>query len=201
MEIKKLTVGPLKTNCYIAHNPETNKGVIIDPGSEAEKIIKEAKGLDIVYILNTHGHFDHIAANREIKKYFGAKIAIGKTDAPMLTSSAKNYSSVLGFGKIKSPKADLLLRNKQALKVDNLKIEVISVPGHSPGGVAFLIDNHLFPGDILFKGAYGLTLKEKDYKRLKKGIQEKLFILPEDTIVHPGHGLDTTIGQEKKHKL
>jgi len=92
VKIKKLIVGPLKTNCYIIFDEKTKKGVIIDPGAEAKKIIQKAKGLDIVYILNTHGHFDHIGANREIKNFFRAKIAIGRQDAPMLTDSQKNYS-------------------------------------------------------------------------------------------------------------
>ena len=201
MKIKKLIVGPLKTNCYIIFDEKTKKGVIIDPGAEAKKIIQKAKGLDIVYILNTHGHFDHIGANREIKNFFRAKIAIGKQDAPMLIDPQKNYSQELGFGEIKSPPADLLLKDGQILKVDNLELKVISIPGHSPGAVAFLIDKNLFSGDILFKGAYGLTLKEKDRENLLKGIKEKIFTLPAEIIIYPGHGPETTIGSEKKRQL
>lgn len=201
MKIKKLIVGSLKTNCYIIFDEKTKKGVIIDPGAEAKKIIQKAKGLDIVYILNTHGHFDHIGANREIKNFFRAKIAIGKQDAPMLIDPRKNYSQELGFGEIKSSPADLLLRDGQILKVGNLELKVISIPGHSPGAVAFLIDKNLFSGDILFKGAYGLTLKEKDHENLLKGIKEKIFTLPAEIIVYPGHGPETTIGSEKKRQL
>lgn len=202
MKIQKLILGPLKTNCYIIFDEKTKKGVIIDPGAEAEKIINKVKGLDIVYILNTHGHFDHIGANREVKNFFRAKIAIGKQDAPMLVDSRKNYSQKLGFGKIKSPPADLLLEDNQVIKVNSLIIKVISVPGHSPGGVAYLINNrYLFTGDILFRNTCGLTLKEEDYYKLIKGIRKKIFILPDEIIIYSGHGNPTTVAQAKKIKF
>ena len=201
MEIKKIVVGHLKVNCYIVFDKKTKKGIIIDPGSSAKKIIEKVKGLNIIYILNTHGHFDHIGENKKIKEYFNAKIAIEKSDAQMLTNPLKNYSLLLVKRKIKSPKADLLLKDGQLLIVDGLRIKVISIPGHSPGGVGFLINNHLFSGDILFKNTYGLSLSDKDKQKLIRGIKLKFLKLPDTTIVHPGHGPETTIKEEKKQEL
>jgi glyoxylase-like metal-dependent hydrolase (beta-lactamase superfamily II) len=200
MKIKKIIVGSLKTNCYIIFDEKTKKGVIIDPGSNAKNIIKEAEGLNIAYILNTHGHFDHMEANQKIKNYFKAKIAIGKNDAKMLTNALKNYSFVFGR-RATSPEADILLKDKQVLKVDGLKIKVISIPGHSPGGVTFLIGNYLFSGDSLFKKGYGITPNIKDRKKLLKNIKEKIFTLPGQITVYPGHGNLTKIIEEKKRKL
>ena len=198
MKIKKIIVGPLKANCYIVYDESIRKGVIIDPGGSSDKIIKSAKGLKIPYILNTHGHFDHIIANGPIKKHFKAKIAITTDDSKMITSYLKNYSFILGFARVKSPKAELLLSDRQLIKVNNLKFKVIIVPGHTKGSAAYLINNHLFTGDILFKGAHGMTLNRADGRRIIKGIKEKILVLPGNTIVHPGHEGDTTIAEERK---
>ncbi len=201
MKIKKVVVGPLSTNCYIVFDEKTKKGVIIDPGGDVDKIIREAKGIDIVYILNTHGHFDHIIANNEIQKHFQAKIVIGEKDSEMLTDAQKNYSATVNPKKVESRKADLLLGGGELLEVGNLKFKVIAVPGHSPGSLAFLINNHLFSGDVLFKNGYGVTFSGKDHETLMASIKEKIFSLSDDAIIHPGHNSETTVKEEKYNQL
>jgi len=201
MKIKKVVVGPISTNCYIVFDEKTKKGVIIDPGGDADKIIKDAQGIDVVYILNTHGHFDHIAANNKLQKYFQAKVVISEKDAPMLVNAQKNYSLVINTELVKSSKADLLVHEGQSLEVGNLKFKVIAMPGHSPGSIGFLIKNHLFSGDVLFKSGFGITFSEKDHNTLMKSIKEKIFTLPDETVVHPGHNLETTVKEEKNNQL
>jgi glyoxylase-like metal-dependent hydrolase (beta-lactamase superfamily II) len=201
MKIKKVVVGPISTNCYIVFDEKTKKGVIIDPGGDADKIIKDAQGIDVVYILNTHGHFDHIAANNKLQKYFQAKVVISEKDAPMLVNAQKNYSLVINTELVKSSKADLLVYEGQSLEVGNLKFKVIAMPGHSPGSIGFLIKNHLFSGDVLFKSGFGITFSEKDHNTLMKSIKEKIFTLPDETVVHPGHNLETTVKEEKNNQL
>lgn len=201
MKIKKIIVGSLSTNCYIVFDEKTKKGVIIDPGGDADKIIREAEGINIVYIFNTHGHFDHITANNEVQKHFQAKVVIGGKDSEMLTDAQKNYSATVNPKKIENFKADLLLGGGELLEVGNLKFKIIAVPGHSPGSLAFLINNHLFSGDVLFKNGFGITFSDKDQDTLMVSIKEKIFSLPDDTIVHPGHNSETTIKEEKHNQL
>lgn len=199
MLIETLTVGPVMTNCYIIGCEETGKGAIIDPGGSAERILDavERMELDIVYVLNTHGHFDHTLANDEVVEATGAPLAIHEADAPALAHGGG--ASWFGMRGSKSS-ADLLLTEGDVLKVGNLELHVLHVPGHSPGGVAFYVPREgvVFSGDALFNMGIGRTdLPGGSYPQLMASIRAKLFALPDETVVYSGHGPATTIGRER----
>jgi glyoxylase-like metal-dependent hydrolase (beta-lactamase superfamily II) len=199
MQIETLTVGPVMTNCYIIACEDTKKAAVIDPGGDAKRILDTVKrmGVDVVYVLNTHGHFDHTLANDQIVAATGAPLAIHEADAPMLTLGGG--AAWFGMRGSKSS-ADVLLREGETLKVGNLQLQVLHVPGHSPGGVAFYIASEgvVFSGDALFNMGIGRTdLPGGDYDELIASIQTKLFALPGETVVYSGHGPATTIARER----
>jgi glyoxylase-like metal-dependent hydrolase (beta-lactamase superfamily II) len=181
MELKRLEVGSFENNCYIVSCAETGEAVIIDPAAEAQKIIKEIKRKKVKFILITHGHMDHIAALEEIRKKTRALVGIHEGDSLALRQ-----------------KADFSLGDGQSLKFGNLEIKAIHTPGHTPGGVCFLIGKVLFSGDTIFPNGPGNTaLPGADYRQILKSIHSKIFPLPNETIIYPGHGLETTVGREK----
>lgn len=201
LETLALCVGPLQSNCYILINNETNNAIIIDPGADGPQIEAaiNKRGLIPIKILNTHGHGDHIGANQHIKNTFNIPIYIHSGDAPMLDDPDKNLSSFIGMP-ITSPEADHELNDNDAIVFDSFSINVYHTPGHSPGGVSFHVENLLFSGDALFKQSIGRSdLPGASHETLMQGIKNKLLVLPDDTIVYPGHGPSTTIGEEKEN--
>ena len=153
--------------------------------------------LKLKFLLNTHGHGDHIAGNTMIKNNFDVQLGIHKLDAEMLTNSNKNLSSRWAQNTI-SPPADFLLSEGDELKIGEKIIKIIHTPGHSKGGVCFLVENLLFSGDTLFAGSIGRTdLPGGNYEQLISSIKQKLLILPDATKVLSGHGPETTIATEK----
>jgi len=199
MRVETLVVGPVMTNCYIIACEETNEGAVIDPGGDAKAILAAVKrmGADVEYVLNTHGHFDHTLANDAIVAATGATLAIHEADAPMLAMGG----GAAWFGmKGSQSRPDLLLRDGDIVRVGNLQLRVLHVPGHSPGGVAFYLAEQgvVFSGDALFQMGIGRTdLPGGDYDRLIASIRTKLLTLPPDTVVYPGHGPATTIARER----
>ncbi|WKY43006.1 MBL fold metallo-hydrolase [Eubacteriaceae bacterium ES2] len=200
MEIEKLSLGSMGTNCYIVWDEQKN-GVIIDPGfmdSRVEALIN-SKDLKIAYILLTHGHFDHLGAVENLRQLTGARVLIHRSDSDCLTNAQRNLS-YLGGMNLECQKADGYLDEDKSLKVGDLEFKIIHTPGHSKGGVSLLIENHLFSGDTLFNTSIGRTdFMDGDLNELLTNIREKLFVLTDDTIVYPGHGENTTIGYEKLH--
>jgi glyoxylase-like metal-dependent hydrolase (beta-lactamase superfamily II) len=199
MVVKRLVVGLLQVNCFVVFDQISKEAIIIDPGGGAREILKfvEKNNLKIKYIVNTHGHLDHTYDNRKIKEATGAPLLIHKLDAEMLTSPAKNFSLVMGII-FKSPPADKLLNEGDIIEFGNISLKVLNTPGHTPGGISLFTDKVVFVGDTLFTGSVGRTdLPGGSMEELLKGIKEKLLILPDDTIVHPGHGPSTTIGRER----
>lgn len=193
---KKIVVGAMKANCYIFGDSETREGFIIDPGGDPDKIkaIINRYHLDIKSIINTHGHIDHISANR----YFNLPIWIHKEDANFLQDSDKNLSSLLGFD-LKSPQATKLLEEGEVLKIGKLSLEVIHTPGHTPGSICLKSDGILFSGDLLFAGGIGRSnFPYGSEKELFQSLKKKVLVYDDDTVVYPGHGPTTTIGMEKK---
>jgi glyoxylase-like metal-dependent hydrolase (beta-lactamase superfamily II) len=171
MKIIKIHVGYLQTNCYIVFDEAARHGIIVDPGDDAERIIGAVnrEELKILAVINTHGHFDHIGANSEVLRETGAELFSPENDGQEKT-----------FG--------------------TLKLKFFFTPGHTGDGISFLIGNHLFAGDTLFAGSVGRTdLGDGDMELLIDSIKTKLLTLPEHTIVHPGHGPDTTIENEAKN--
>ena len=209
MSIKSLTVGELEVNCYFIIDDDTGKTLVVDPGAEPERILSELKrySLKIAGIINTHGHGDHIAGNSYIKSQSGnnSPVHIHQKDAPMLTDSKKNLSEGLYFQNIVSPAADVMIKDGDVITLgDKIKLEVMHTPGHTPGGICLLLkkpqNKILFSGDTLFYQGVGRTdFPGADEGQLIKSIKEKLFKLPADTVIYPGHGASSTIGQEKKN--
>jgi len=199
--IEGRAMGAMGANCYLYACMESKKAVIIDPGADGKKIQRWVldKGLTVDYILLTHGHVDHIGAVDELRVLLGTvTVGIHADDAEMLIDGKKNLSSFLGTALVLQ-KADFLLQDGQEIIVGNGKLTVISTPGHSPGGVCFLSSEGLFSGDTLFAGSIGRTdFPGGSMDQLLKGVHDKLMILPNDTRVFPGHGEETSIGQEKQ---
>ncbi|MCF8077535.1 MAG: MBL fold metallo-hydrolase [Desulfotignum sp.] len=200
MIIKKLEVGPIMANCFILGCEDTREAVVIDPGDDADRIlmILAKEKLTVKYLINTHGHFDHVGANRRMKEVTGAKLAIHPDDVPMLSELSRSAAS-FGLSAENSPEPDLLLHDKDMVRFGNITLTVIHTPGHSRGGIALYTPGHLFAGDTLFAGSIGRTdLPGGDYDTLIASIKQKLLVLPDDTVVYTGHGPETTIADEKR---
>jgi len=195
---KKLVVGPFASNCYIIGSESNKEGVIIDPGADAEEILNNVKdlGLDTKFIVLTHGHIDHIGALKEVKDATGAEAAIHTDDAKSLNDHS--LGRVFGLSYPPPPAPDRLLKGGDSIDIGDLHLLVLHTPGHSPGGICLLGDGVVFSGDTLFNYGIGRTdLPGGSYSQLMNSIHTKLMILPDNTIVYPGHGPDTTIGTER----
>lgn len=200
MRIEPIVVGPLQVNCYLLLCEETGQAAVVDPGADAESILQAVKEADceVVMIINTHGHFDHIGANKQIKEATGAELLIHADDVQLL-SQAGLHASVYGLSVEESPMPDRLMAEGDILQIGNLAVKVLHVPGHSPGSVCLHVENSLIVGDVLFAESIGRTdLPGGDHQLLINGIREKLLVMADDTVVHPGHGPDTSIGHEKR---
>jgi glyoxylase-like metal-dependent hydrolase (beta-lactamase superfamily II) len=202
MFLKKLVIGELKTNCYLIGCKKTKKVAVIDPGGEDEVDLilnlLQKNNFDLKYIINTHGHIDHIAGNNLLKAKTEALLLIHRLDADMLIDANKNFSSFMGK-EICSPLADKLLEEGDEISLGTLSLIVIHTPGHTPGGISLVLNNIVFSGDTLFAGGIGRTdLPGGSSQDLIKSIKEKLLILGDDKIIYPGHGPDSTIGEERK---
>jgi glyoxylase-like metal-dependent hydrolase (beta-lactamase superfamily II) len=198
--VKPLPIGPIQTNCYIIGCTETKLGAVIDPGWDAPTILSEAEsaGLSIQLVLNTHAHWDHMAANAELLAATDAQLAIHSNDLPLLR--AKGGADLWQIPVTPSPDPDIMLTDGQTLEIGQLEIRVLFTPGHSPGHVSFYEANAgvVFDGDVLFKQGIGRTdLPGGDHQQLMHSISTVLMALPPETIVYSGHGPATTIGEER----
>lgn len=198
MILKKLVVGPFASNCYIVSSESTQEGMIVDPGDEAENILKSVQelGLEIKCIVLTHGHIDHIDALKKVEEATGAEVAIHTDDAELLQGQHSNL--MFGSPNPASP-PDRLLKGGDSIDFGDMHFLVIHIPGHSPGSICLLGHGAVFSGDTLFNCGIGrYDLPGGSYHQLMNSLHTKLMILPDDTVVYPGHGPDTTIGTERQ---
>lgn len=201
MEILVIPVGYLQENCYIAYD-EDKVAVVIDPGDEGQKLVEAIRnrGLDVRYILLTHGHFDHTGAVMEIKNEFGAKLCVSGEDAEMLTDPQLSLAMRQRW-KPEDISIDWLLSDGDVIEAGKMRFEVIATPGHSKGSVTYRCENVLFTGDTLFQGDCGRTdLYGGSYEQIKASLR-RLADLEGDYQVLPGHGPDSTLEEERLHNM
>jgi glyoxylase-like metal-dependent hydrolase (beta-lactamase superfamily II) len=196
---KIIVVGALETNCYLVYCEETRACAVVDPGAEHERIFPVIfeEELTPIALINTHGHVDHIGANKDIKDHFGVPLYIHAGDNPML-GKVQQLELSLFLGAKDSPPADHLMTDGEEIRIGNGVLRVLHTPGHSPGSVSLLGDGFLLSGDTLFMEGVGRTdLPGGSQKQLEQSIREKIMTLPDETVVLPGHGPHTTVGQER----
>jgi glyoxylase-like metal-dependent hydrolase (beta-lactamase superfamily II) len=201
LQVEPLIVGPLFSNCYIVWDEDKKEGAVIDPGDDADNILKVVKelGIKIKYILATHGHFDHVGAVAPLRRELKVEFLAHKDDF-FFIENGENAANRWGVAIEQPPKPDRFIDDGEKIMVGNFEIEVLHTPGHSPGGVSFLNDSMVFAGDTLFQGSIGRTdFRKGSIEDLSKSIKTRLYTLPDDTLVYTGHGPVTTIGDEKKY--
>lgn len=204
MKIKCLPVGLLQANCYLLAD-EGGKAAIIDPGGDPEAIfaVIEREGWTPIAVINTHGHIDHIAANRAMVERYSVPLLIHWEDAPGLRDPDLNLSS-LGLGRLDSSPADRELGDGDEIRVGGLVLKVLATPGHSPGSVSLLLEGDdgpavIFTGDTLFAGGVGRTdFPGGSLEQLVASIRDRLLVFPDETVILPGHGDASTIGEERR---
>jgi len=200
MLLRALELGPFLSKCYILGSEKTKEGMVIDPGAEGRFILRnvEEMGLHIRLIVATHSHIDHVSAVREVKEATKAEFVIHKEEADSLAKG--KVHALLFFGlPFDVCQPDRLVEEGEEIKIDDLTFSILHTPGHSPGGICLLGQGVIFSGDTLFNMGIGrYDLPGGDYQLLMNSIQTKLMPLPDETIVYPGHGPQTTIGYEKK---
>ncbi len=202
MKVLQMTVGMIGTNCYVAYDEKTGEGVVIDPGDSGDEILQQAQeaGVKILYVLLTHGHFDHILGVNEICEKTGAKLVVPEADSGMLRESAVAQSMRMFM--VRRPyverQPDLLVQEGSEIQVGGIAFRYLHTPGHTPGSCVIQAENCLFTGDTLFRGSCGrCDLPGGDYKSMLDSMK-KLYDLPGDYQVLPGHEGISTLDKERQ---
>ncbi len=200
LSVMVLEVGPLAENTYVVGHPASGGAVVIDPGDEGEGILRlvESQKMTLERILLTHGHFDHVGGVRFLKERTGAGVCIHPEDADWMRN-APRQAAMFGLAVPEPPPPDVLLAEGDVIRLSDQEFRVLHTPGHSPGHVTFLVGGMAFVGDLIFAGSIGRTdLPGGSHEALLRSVREKIFTLPPETILLPGHGPATTVEQEKR---
>lgn len=202
--VEKVINGRLFEFCYLVHNENDLKTICIDPGYDTKRILSfiESKGLNVTDILLTHGHFDHMLSCKSLQDIFNSNIYISEIDEKILYESEHNYANLINKTSFNHFNITKNLFDGDIITLNGYKIKCISTPGHTEGSLCFYFEDEkvLFSGDTLFFETYGrCDLYTGDFNKIKNSICNTLFKLPDDTIVYPGHGETTSIGEEKVH--
>lgn len=202
MILKRLVVSDFQSNCFILGCEKTKEALVIDAGGDISSILDALKRdkLHLKYIVNTHGHVDHVDGNYELKEKTGAKLIMHPLDIELL-KNAPTQAALFGMTINPSVLPDILIKEGDTIDVgEEIHLKVLHTPGHSPGGISLLLDGKVFVGDTLFAGSIGRTdLFGGSYETLIDSVVSKIFPLGDDTEVYPGHGPATKVGNEKKH--
>jgi len=201
LTFQRFALGALQTNAYVVVNEDRTRALIIDPGTADGALMRKLDGLKVEAILLTHAHFDHIGGVDQLRKKYGCPVYLHPAERDWLTDAGKNGSARWAdvTPPITTEPAEHELADGQKLELIGTTFEVRHTPGHSPGSVGFLVGDLLFAGDALFRRSVGRTdLPGGNQEQLSRSIREKLYTLPDDTLVLPGHGPETTIGEERR---
>jgi glyoxylase-like metal-dependent hydrolase (beta-lactamase superfamily II) len=202
MQIKTFELGSLGTNCYLVWDEDSKAAFIVDPADFTDEVRASIsdEGLRLEYVILTHGHGDHVGGvNAILAAYPDAKLAAGRDETPILGDPGYNFTEYI-TGRIETFSPDILLSEGDELTVGAMTLKIIATPGHTIGGISILVPGAVFVGDTLFRASVGRTdLPTGDFNALERTIQEKLYTLPDDTEVYPGHMETTTIGYEKRY--
>lgn len=199
MKLIRIPAGIYAANCYIVYSENTNDGIIVDPGGDADHIMEviEKNKLNINHIILTHGHGDHIGGVIDLKSSLNVDVMIHEEDAEMLRNGDINLSTTMAMGSVEI-EPDKLLKDGDIIKFGDLEAEVIHTPGHTRGGICLKIEDILITGDTLFSGSIGRTdLSGGNYETIISSIKEKLMVLSDNIEVLPGHGGPSTVGRER----
>lgn len=195
VEILSFVVTPFAENTYVLR--AGGQAIVIDPGEAAPEIIAALEGYEVVAIVNTHCHIDHVGGNRGIKNLTGAPLLVPEGELPFLEAVVQQ-GVMFGYPVDPSPAPDGFIGEGDVLRLGGVRLEVLSAPGHSPDHMVLLGDGFVIGGDVLFAGSIGRTdLPGGDFATLMRSIKTKLWPLPDETVVYPGHGPETTIGEER----
>lgn len=204
MLLKKFPLGPLQCNCSILACERTKEAIVVDPGADAERILTvlRERGWKPKYLVHTHAHFDHVGATDAVHAQLGGEVCLHREDL-FLYDNVAMQTALFRMPAFSVPPVEHWLEDKEKLSFGDYKMEVLHTPGHTPGSLSFYVPtaegSHVFTGDTLFQGSIGRTdLWGGDFNQLMKSIRGKLLDLSDAALVHPGHGPETTIGEEKE---
>ena len=195
-----MEVGPLAVNAYIVERAGTRRAVVIDPGGDGEEILAQvaARGLAVEKILLTHGHFDHVGAVRLLRERTGAPVHVHPADVARMTGASRQ-GMLFGLSVHDPPPPDVLVQEGDSVPFQDRAFRVAHTPGHTPGCVSYILGDTAFVGDLIFAGSIGRTdLPGGDHEQLLESVRTKIFTLPDETVLFPGHGPATTVGREKR---